>query len=102
MKYWKILALSSLLVACSEGDKTQNKAADPKPVEKQAVTGSTLPDGVTLIEKVSSKGDEIVIPYEKYQLDNGLTVVIHKDQSDPLAHVDVTYHVGSAREELGK
>ena len=27
---------------------------------------------------------------------------MHEDHSDPLVHVDVTYHVGSAREELGK
>ncbi|HOY15383.1 MAG TPA: insulinase family protein, partial [Saprospiraceae bacterium] len=56
-----------------------------------------------LIEKVVKKSnDEIVIPYEKYVLDNGLTLVIHEDNSDPVCHVDVTYHVGSAREEIGK
>ncbi len=55
-----------------------------------------------LIEKVSRKGTELLIPYEKYQLPNGLTVVVHEDHSDPLVHVDVTYHVGSAREEIGK
>ena len=55
-----------------------------------------------LIEKVEKKGDELVIPYEKYQLENGLKVIIHEDHSDPLVHVDVTYHVGSAREELNK
>lgn len=55
-----------------------------------------------LIEKVSKSGDEVVIPYDKYVLDNGLTLVIHEDHSDPLVHVDVTYHVGSAREELKK
>ncbi len=27
---------------------------------------------------------------------------MHEDSSDPLVHVDVTYHVGSAREEAGK
>jgi zinc protease len=55
-----------------------------------------------LIEKVTKKGDELVIPYEKYQLSNGLTVIVHEDHSDPVVHVDVTYHVGSAREEIGK
>ena len=55
-----------------------------------------------LVEKVTKKGDEIVIPYEKYVLPNGLTVIIHEDHSDPIVHVDVTYHVGSAREEIGK
>ncbi|MBT8205746.1 MAG: insulinase family protein [Eudoraea sp.] len=28
--------------------------------------------------------------------------MIHEDHSDPLVHVDITYHVGSAREELNK
>lgn len=55
-----------------------------------------------LVEKVVKKGNEIIIPYEKYVLPNGLTLVVHEDQSDPVVHVDVTYHVGSAREEIGK
>jgi len=55
-----------------------------------------------LVEKVVKKGNEIVIPYEKYVLPNGLTLVVHEDHSDPVVHVDVTYHVGSAREEIGK
>ena len=55
-----------------------------------------------LVEKVTRKGDELVIPYEKYVLGNGLTVIVHEDNSDPIVHVDVTYHVGSAREEIGK
>ncbi|MBO9565751.1 MAG: insulinase family protein [Niastella sp.] len=55
-----------------------------------------------LVEKITKTGDELVIPYEKYVLPNGLTVVVHEDHSDPVIHVDVTYHVGSAREEIGK
>src|SRR5689334_16546508 len=55
-----------------------------------------------LVEKVVKNGNEIVIPYEKYVLPNGLTVIVHEDHSDPVVHVDVTYHVGSAREEIGK
>ncbi|GAB3027077.1 pitrilysin family protein [Spirosoma pulveris] len=55
-----------------------------------------------LVEKVTRKGNELVIPYEKYVLPNGLTLIVHEDHSDPVVHVDVTYHVGSAREEIGK
>src|SRR5882672_12296943 len=55
-----------------------------------------------LVEKITRKGDEIVIPYEKYVLSNGLTLIVHEDHSDPVVHVDVTYHVGSAREEISK
>ncbi len=55
-----------------------------------------------LVEKVTRQGNELVIPYEKYVLPNGLTLVVHEDHSDPVVHVDVTYHAGSAREEIGK
>ncbi len=55
-----------------------------------------------LIEKVEKKSNPFFIPYEKYVLNNGLTVIVHEDQSDPIVHVDVTYHVGSNREELGR
>jgi zinc protease len=55
-----------------------------------------------LVEKITKTGNEIVIPYEKYVLPNGLTLIVHEDHSDPVVHVDVTYHVGSAREQIGK
>ncbi|MDB5205021.1 MAG: peptidase, partial [Flavisolibacter sp.] len=55
-----------------------------------------------LVEKVTKKGSELIIPYEKYLLPNGLTVIVHEDHSDPVVHVDVTYHVGSGREQIGK
>jgi zinc protease len=55
-----------------------------------------------LVEKIEKKGNQIAIPYSKYVLPNGLTVIVHEDSSDPIVHVDVTYHVGSAREEIGK
>lgn len=54
------------------------------------------------MRKLEKQGDEIAILYEKYELENGLTLIVHEDHSDPLVHVDVTYHVGSAREELHK
>ncbi|GAB4093015.1 M16 family metallopeptidase [Flaviaesturariibacter terrae] len=55
-----------------------------------------------LVEKVTRQGSELVIPYEKYVLPNGLTLLVHEDHSDPVVHVDMTYHVGSSREEIGK
>ncbi|MEO0398587.1 MAG: pitrilysin family protein [Pseudomonadota bacterium] len=78
------LALASL-AACSGGDRNK-----------------TLPAGVTLVERSGMDAGDIAIPFEKYQLENGLTVILHEDHSDPLVHVDLTYHVGSAREEIGR
>ena len=39
---------------------------------------------------------------EKYQLANGLEVVLHQDKSDPIVAAAIVYHVGSNREKLGK
>ncbi|MBA5764579.1 insulinase family protein [Vibrio sp. 404] len=63
---------------------------------------SSLPAGVTLVEEADAISGKATIPYSKYTLENGLTVILSPDHSDPLVHVDVTYHVGSAREEIGK
>jgi zinc protease len=42
------------------------------------------------------------LPYEHYELDNGMQVVLHVDRSDPVVAVALTYHVGSAREVEGR
>ncbi len=39
---------------------------------------------------------------EKFKLDNGLTVILHVDKSDPVVAVALTAHVGSAREKPGR
>ncbi len=62
----------------------------------------TSASSTRLVEKVTRQPGQLVIPYEKYVLPNGLTLIVSEDHSDPLVHVDVTYHVGSAREQIGK
>ncbi|TDJ72010.1 MAG: insulinase family protein [Planctomycetota bacterium] len=47
-------------------------------------------------------GQDFDIPFEKFTLDNGLQVILHEDHSDPVVAVYLYYHVGSAREELGR
>jgi zinc protease len=48
-----------------------------------ACSGGALAQTPKLLEKVERKGDELVIPYEKYVLDNGLTLILTEDHSDP-------------------
>jgi len=43
-----------------------------------------------------------LIPYEKFTLANGLTVVVHTDRKAPIVAVNVWYHVGSKNELPGK
>ncbi len=45
---------------------------------------------------------DINIPYEKFTLDNGLTVLVHEDHKAPIVAVNVWYHVGSKNEKPGK
>jgi len=56
----------------------------------------------TLIEKVEAKDGKITIPYERWKLPNGLTILLSEDHSDPILNVMVTYKVGSNRESIGK
>ncbi|KUJ83168.1 hypothetical protein AVO43_10390 [Microbulbifer sp. ZGT114] len=89
-----------MLTACGKGADDPASQASSKDVAAEAA--SALPAGVSLVETFDGDGAEIAIPYSKYKLDNGLTVVLHEDDSDPLVHVDVTYHVGSNREDPGR
>ena len=68
------------------------------------LTGSQVAfsQGSKFVEEVKKTGNEIVITYKKYVLPNGLSILVHEDHSDPVAYVDVTYHVGSAREQEGR
>jgi len=40
-----------------------------------------------------------MIDYQRYKLANGLTVILHKDESTPLVTVNVLYKVGSRNED---
>ncbi|HGY54133.1 MAG TPA: insulinase family protein [Caldithrix abyssi] len=44
----------------------------------------------------------IDIPYKKFVLDNGLTLIVHEDHKAPIVAVNVWYHVGSKNEKPGK
>ena len=50
----------------------------------------------------SAPTKEIDIPYERFVLDNGLTVIVHEDHKAPIVAVNMWYHVGSKNEKIGK
>jgi zinc protease len=45
---------------------------------------------------------ELSVPYERFELPNGLTVILHEDHTTPVVSVNVWYHVGSGREKPGR
>ncbi|NUN08941.1 MAG: insulinase family protein [Ignavibacteriaceae bacterium] len=49
-----------------------------------------------------TKHYSIDIPFQKFKLKNGLTVIIHEDHKAPIVAVNIWYHVGSKNEKPGK
>lgn len=49
-----------------------------------------------------NKYPDINIPYKKYVLDNGLTLIVHEDHKAPIIAFNIWYHVGSKNEKPGK
>ena len=50
----------------------------------------------------NSVANQVDIPYEKFQLENGLTAIVYSDHSSPTIFVGMWYGVGSKDEPEGK
>jgi len=50
----------------------------------------------------SEESARLSIEFEKYELANGLDVVLHQDKSDPIVSLAIQYGVGSNREKPGR
>src|SRR6201997_3320066 len=51
---------------------------------------------------VFAHAQDVDIPFQKFVLDNGLTLIVHEDHKAPIVAVNMWYHVGSKNEKLGK
>ncbi len=58
--------------------------------------------GLSVMAATDLDLDEIDIPYQKFVLENGLTLIVHEDHKAPIVAVNVWYHVGSKNEKAGK
>ena len=72
LRFLWILALSIAIVSCKQGDK------------------------------IPESDSSLSVDFEKYELENGLDVVLHQDKSDPIVSVAIQYGVGSNREKTGR
>src|SRR4030067_1428165 len=51
---------------------------------------------------LAQTADKIDIPFQRFTLDNGLTLIVHEDHKAPIVAFNVWYHVGSKNEKPGK
>jgi zinc protease len=65
---------------------------------------SRLSAGLLLIvcQALFAQPVNIDIPYQKFVLKNGLTLLVHEDHKAPIVAVNIWYHVGSKNEKVGK
>ena len=58
--------------------------------------------GAALVLALPARAADPQIKFEKYQLPNGLTVILSEDHRLPQVAVDIWYHVGAANQTKGK
>jgi zinc protease len=85
-----VIGLLAVTVALISGATSAVAQTQPAPAHRVAATAASvdipIPD----------------IPYTKFVLKNGLTVLVHEDHKAPIVAVNTWYHVGSKNEKLGK
>ena len=77
----------------------------PRRVRRRSVTLALATFASALLignSRAGAQTDQLDIPYEKFVLDNGLTLIVHEDRKAPIVAVNVWYHVGSKNEEVGR
>src|SRR5512138_3314101 len=50
----------------------------------------------------AAQGTRLNVPYTRFTMPNGLTVIMHEDHTTPTVSVNVYYHVGSGSEKPGR
>ncbi|RPJ03372.1 MAG: insulinase family protein, partial [Candidatus Aminicenantes bacterium] len=51
---------------------------------------------------LAAQASKVDLPFQKFTLDNGLTLIVHEDHKAPIVAFNVWYHVGSKNEIAGK
>jgi zinc protease len=67
-----------------------------------AVLVTTLIPAPSALAQAAPASSRIEIPYQKFVLANGLTLIVHEDHKAPIVAVNVWYHVGSKNERPGR
>lgn len=98
LRVGKLLAVSTAVWPL--GAFAQTPPADPG--ASASLSKASKP--VKSTKPVAGKVDIAIpdIPYTKFVLKNGLTVLVHEDHKTPVVAVNTWYHVGSKNEQIGK
>jgi predicted Zn-dependent peptidase len=91
----RLVSLAALVAALAP-------AAPVLAQSQAAATSATTPQAEPLqAAPVADLVARVDIPWSRFQLDNGLTVIVHEDRKAPVVAVSVWYNVGSKDEPAG-
>ncbi|MFC0350433.1 M16 family metallopeptidase [Undibacterium danionis] len=88
-----LLVLASCCLLPVSASLAQDSANKTAPTKNATATSQTTKNKTKAALKID---------YQKFTLANGLEVIFHVDKSDPVVAVNLTAHVGSAREKAGR
>ena len=83
------MALQTLLLGFVAASTMPAQRPPQKPHATQTSATATQPAAIT-------------IPYQRFILKNGLTLLVHEDHKAPIVAVNIWYHVGSKNERPGR
>lgn len=85
--------------ACATGGQTSDTYAAPM-IPAAAPEQAAVPARDPVVAQIAAM--EFDIPYTKYVLQNGLTLIVHEDTKTPTVTAHMIYHVGSKNEPKGR
>ena len=96
----RLVSLAALLAAIAPATSVLawSPEAAPAPAPAAVVQPQAAPlQGAPVADLVA----RVDIPWSRFQLDNGLTVIVHEDRKAPVVAVSIWYNVGSKDEPAG-
>ena len=85
--------------ACATDGRTSDTYAAPM-IPAAAPEQAATPARDPVVDQIAAM--EFDIPYTKYVLQNGLTLIVHEDTKTPTVTLHMIYHVGSKNEPKGR
>ena len=100
----KIVRIGQLLAASAAIFSLGAFAQTPPAAEPGPAPGGKVAAAGKPIKPAAGKIDIAIpdIPYTKFVLKNGLTLLVHEDHKTPVVAVNTWYHIGSKNEQPGK
>lgn len=89
--HWMLFPLVASFTLGAHADTPPAAPSLDAPSQAASSPGTTVAEGARL-----------TIPFEKYRLKNGLTVILHQDRALPLVAVNLWYRAGPVNEPIGR